>query len=86
VPLRRSRRRRDLRGRAAERSAPAQVVAALLDDLAAAGVDVVLVLDDYHAIESHAVHEAMTTLVENLPSRVHVLLATRADPPFPLAR
>ncbi|HEX5205015.1 MAG TPA: LuxR C-terminal-related transcriptional regulator [Actinoplanes sp.] len=46
----------------------------------------VVVLDDYHVIESAAVHEAVTFLLDHLPGHVHLLVATRADPPLPLAR
>jgi LuxR family maltose regulon positive regulatory protein len=47
---------------------------------------VVLVLDDYHLISSPAVQRAMTRFLERLPARAHLVIATRADPPLPLAR
>jgi LuxR family maltose regulon positive regulatory protein len=59
---------------------------ALLNDLAAVEDDVVLVLDDYHAVDSAAVDEALAFLVEHLPPRVHLVVATREDPALPLAR
>ncbi|WP_427896559.1 LuxR C-terminal-related transcriptional regulator [Kribbella sp. GL6] len=46
----------------------------------------VLVLDDYHVIESLDVHEAVAFLLDNLPDQLHLIVSTRADPPFPLAR
>jgi len=70
------------------RSAPAAldaVVASLLNDLDALDDDVVLVLDDYHAVESLDVHESMLFLVEHLPGPLHLVVASRADPPWPLA-
>ncbi len=45
-----------------------------------------LVLDDYHAIEASAIHRALATLLDHLPPQLHLLIATRADPPLPLAR
>jgi len=45
-----------------------------------------LVLDDYYVIDSLAVHEAITFLVDHLPSQLHLFIATRIDPPLPLAR
>jgi LuxR family maltose regulon positive regulatory protein len=60
------------------------VIGALLNDLAARD-DTVLVLDDYHAIESVDVHESMRFFVDHLPPTVHLVVATRADPPWPLA-
>lgn len=45
-----------------------------------------LVLDDYHVIEAPEVHEALTFLLEHLPPEMHLILATRVDPPLPLPR
>lgn len=46
----------------------------------------VLVLDDYHVIDAAAVHEVLAFVVEHLPAHLHLVVATRADPPLPLAR
>jgi LuxR family maltose regulon positive regulatory protein len=62
-----------------------QVVTALLNDLVGLDGDLAVVLDDYHVIESIEVQESMRFLVDNLPDRVHVVVAARADPPWPLA-
>ncbi len=48
--------------------------------------DTVLVLDDYHVIEALDVHETVAFLLDHLPDQLHLVVATRADPPFPLAR
>jgi LuxR family maltose regulon positive regulatory protein len=61
-------------------------LAALLNDLDGLTRDLLLVLDDYHLIQTPDIHEAMTFLLDHLPPRVHVVLATRVDPPLPLAR
>jgi LuxR family maltose regulon positive regulatory protein len=61
------------------------LLTALLNDLAALG-DAALVLDDYHAIESPQVDEALTFFVEHLPPRLRLVIASREDPPLPLAR
>ncbi len=45
-----------------------------------------LVLDDYHVIESHHVHEALNFLINHLPRKMHLIIATRADLPLPIAR
>ncbi len=67
--------------------APSQeVLALLLNDLAALDQEVVLVLDDYHVIESRDVHDGMVFLLDHMPARLHLVLASRADPPLPLAR
>jgi LuxR family maltose regulon positive regulatory protein len=63
-------------------------VAALINELATdPGPDeVLLVLDDYHLLDSGPVHELVAFLLENLPPRLRVVLSGRADPPLPLAR
>ena len=46
----------------------------------------ILVFDDYHAINAPDVHEAMAFLLDHLPDQLHLVMATRSDPPMPLAR
>ena len=66
---------------------PFQVVlTSLLNDLGAADVDLVLLLDDYHVIDSLEVQAGMSFLLDHLPPRLHVVIASRADPPLPLPR
>jgi LuxR family maltose regulon positive regulatory protein len=62
------------------------VLAPLLNELNALPNDLVLVLDDYHAIDSPEIQVGMAFLLEHLPAQVHVVIATRADPALPLAR
>ena len=66
----------------------AGLVTALINELAAAPGDggVLLVLDDYHLIDAGQVHEPLVFLLEHLPPGVHLVLASRSDPPLPLAR
>jgi LuxR family transcriptional regulator, maltose regulon positive regulatory protein len=62
------------------------MLATLLNDLNAVRDDVVLVLDDFHVIESPDVREGMAFLLEHLPPRIRLVIAGRADPALPLAR
>jgi LuxR family maltose regulon positive regulatory protein len=62
------------------------VVTTLVNELDAAPGELVLVLDDYHLIESQAVHESVLFLLEHLPAGLSLAVACRADPPLPLAR
>jgi LuxR family maltose regulon positive regulatory protein len=62
------------------------VLATLLNDLNALPNEIVFVLDDYHLIEAREIQDGMAFLLEHLPPQVHLLLASRADPPLPLAR
>ena len=48
--------------------------------------DFVLVLDDYHSIETSAIHQLVEFLISHLPPKMHLVVATRVDPGFPLAR
>ena len=61
-------------------------MATLINDLDAIPNEIVLVLDDYHVIDAPDVHEAMGFLLDHLPRQVHLVIASRADPPLPLAR
>ncbi|HLZ23482.1 MAG TPA: LuxR C-terminal-related transcriptional regulator [Ktedonobacterales bacterium] len=66
---------------------PESILAVLINDLTASmSGPCILVLDDYHAITTERIHRAMRFLIEHLPPQLHVVLATRADPPLPLAR
>jgi LuxR family maltose regulon positive regulatory protein len=62
------------------------VLTALLNDLAAMTREIVLVLDDYHVIDTHAVQGGMAFLLDHAPPGLHVVIAGRADPALPLAR
>ena len=61
-------------------------VGALVNDLGASTSRLVLVLDDYHVIESEPVHEGFRFLVEHSPEQLHLTVASRSDPPLPLSR
>lgn len=58
----------------------------VINNLAALPDDVVLVFDDYHVITARPIHASVTFLLDHLPARLHLVIATRADPPLPLAR
>jgi LuxR family maltose regulon positive regulatory protein len=62
------------------------VLATLLNELQAVPAELVLVLDDLHVIEAGDVHEGVAFLLDHLPSQIHLVIATRVDPPLPLAR
>ena len=62
------------------------VLAPLVNELSGTSHQIVLVLDDYHVVDADDVHHGMAFLLEHLPPEIHVVIATRADPPLPLAR
>ncbi len=66
---------------------PETVLALLANDLMHwQGEAFALVLDDYHVVEAPPIHRALTFLLEHLPPQMHLIIATRSDPPLPLAR
>ena len=58
----------------------------LINSLATIAANFVLVLDDYHVIAQQAIHDALTFLLENQPPQMHLVIASRVDPPLPLPR
>ena len=62
------------------------ILTALLNDIATVPDTIVLVIDDYHVIDARPVDDALTFLLEHLPPRLHLVIATREDPQLPLAR
>jgi LuxR family transcriptional regulator, maltose regulon positive regulatory protein len=62
------------------------VVGALINELAGAEREVTVFLDDYHLIDYRLVHEAVSFFLEHLPENVHLVIATRTDPPLPLSK
>lgn len=69
------------------RGLPLETMMTLLsNDITTIPHDFVLVLDDYHCIKSPAIHEVLTFFLDSSQPRMHLLIATRADPPFPISR
>jgi LuxR family maltose regulon positive regulatory protein len=62
------------------------ILTSLINDLADLPEPCVLVLDDYHLVRSPAVHQALAFFVDHLPPAVHLVIATREDPPLALPR
>ena len=62
------------------------VLTTLVNELHAVDRDIVLVLDDLHVIDRSDIHEGLTSLLDHLPPRTHLVITSRADPPLPLAR
>ena len=62
------------------------VLTTLLNEIASLPDRLILILDDYHVIESPPIDQALTFLLNHLPANMHLGLATRTDPPLPLSR
>jgi len=62
------------------------ILTSLINEIAAISVKIILILDDYHLIEAQPIHDALSFLLENIPLQMHLVIATREDPHFPLSR
>jgi LuxR family maltose regulon positive regulatory protein len=62
------------------------LLAALINQIDATPAPLLLVLDDYHLIIARAVHEAVDFLLQHSPGNLHLVIATRSEPPLHLAR
>lgn len=71
-----------------ETTTPKIILQSLINELAAlpAQPPLIVALDDFQAITSAEIRESMVYLLENLPQGVRLAVASRSDPPFPLAR
>lgn len=62
------------------------ILATLINDLDQYETEFALVLDDYHEIEEQGIHTALNYLVDHQPEKMHLLIASRSDPPLKLSR
>ena len=58
----------------------------LINDFVTHPKSVVLVLDDYHEIKNPSIHASLLFLLDHLPDNLYIVVSTRIDPPWPLAR
>lgn len=58
----------------------------MINDIAKMSKDFVLVLDDYHLVETKQIHKLIGTLLTHMPKEMHLIITTRSDPPLPMAR
>jgi LuxR family maltose regulon positive regulatory protein len=58
----------------------------LINEMALIPDPMTLILDDFHLITQHQIHDALVFALDNLPPQLHLALSGRADPPWPLAR
>jgi LuxR family maltose regulon positive regulatory protein len=58
----------------------------LINQIADIPEPVALILDDLHVITNPQIHEQLIFFVEHSPAQMHLVVSSRADPPWPLAR
>lgn len=62
------------------------IMTLLINDLVEIECKVILVLDDYHVIDTSQIDDALLFFIDHLPPEIHLIIATRDDPQLPLAR
>ena len=62
------------------------VLTTLINEISAIEKDFALILDDFHVIEAQPIQSAVSFLVDHLPPQMNLVIASRSDPPLPLAR
>jgi LuxR family maltose regulon positive regulatory protein len=68
-------------------SPPTEVVlTTLLNEITVIPNHFLFVLDDYHVIDAQPIDQTLTFLLDHLPPQMHLVIASREDPPLPLAR
>jgi len=65
---------------------PHVLLTALINDVTAVSRPSILVLDDYQEIHTLSIHQQLAFLLEHQPPQMHLVIATREDPPLPLSR
>ncbi len=58
----------------------------LINDISESSASFFLILDDYQFITNPVIHDTLGYMVDHLPSQMHLVIATRGDPPLPLPR
>jgi LuxR family transcriptional regulator, maltose regulon positive regulatory protein len=61
------------------------IITNIINEISDSDMEWVLVLDDYHLIESESIHQALTLFINHLPKNFHLVISTRIDPPLPLS-
>ncbi|MGB4596001.1 MAG: LuxR C-terminal-related transcriptional regulator [Anaerolineaceae bacterium] len=62
------------------------LLAAFINNFSESTTDFTLILDDYHIIKNQQIHDSIIYLLDHFPAHLRLIIITRSDPPFPLAR
>ena len=62
------------------------ILTTLLDEITQVDRNFILILDDYHVISNQAIHDSLLALLDHPPANLHLVLASRTNPAFPLSR
>ncbi len=73
-------------GSTSERLPIEAILAVVINEIASRPDNAILVLDDYHVVDSNTIHRGITYFLDHLPPQMHLILTSRSDPPLPLSR
>lgn len=62
------------------------VLTALLNEIATIPYSFLLVLDDYHTVNSEPINHAIFYLLQHLPAQMNMIITTRENPDIPISR
>lgn len=62
------------------------ILTTLVNEISSGSDPFILVLDDYHVIESQTVHDALSFLIDHQPLQMHLIIMTREEPQLPIAK
>ena len=65
---------------------PEELLAWLINEISASAESFILILDDYHTITEPEIQQALLFLLDHLPAQMHLIISSRSDPPWPLAK
>ncbi len=61
-------------------------LAYLINEIATISAPIAFVLDDFHVITDRQINDGVAFLLEHTPPKLHLIISSRADPSWPLAR
>jgi len=65
---------------------PEIILTHLLNEIDLLADDVIMIIDDYHVIDSNTIDQVITFFLDHLPSKFHLVISSRIDPTLPLPR
>jgi LuxR family maltose regulon positive regulatory protein len=61
-------------------------IARFLNELSDCGNRLVIVLDDYHALQNPSIHASVSYFLKRMPEHIRLLIVSRTEPPLPLTQ
>lgn len=62
------------------------IITSLINDINTSLGECILILDDFHLVNSPGVHQTIASFIDHLPLNLHLVIASRYDPSFALSK